>query len=114
MGANIGTTITSTLVTLFLIKDRQQFEYAVAASSCHALFNWFTMLVLLPIEVCFFKKLSKSTKFQIQHNYFQWMTKMLEKLSEAIVKGRSGSQFHMYKLMKYTTKPLLDSIVKVR
>ena len=51
MGANVGTTITSTLVSLTKIKDRNKFEKAVMASSCHDLFNVMTMLVLISIEV---------------------------------------------------------------
>lgn len=51
MGANIGTTITSALVSLTQAGDRERFRRAVTAATVHDSFNWLTVLVLLPIEV---------------------------------------------------------------
>ena len=53
MGANIGTTITSALVSLTQAGDRERFRCAVTAATVHDSFNWLTVLVLLPIEVIF-------------------------------------------------------------
>ena len=52
MGANVGTTITNTLVSTFHLQDREKLRRAVGASSMHDFFNWFTMLIFLPLEVC--------------------------------------------------------------
>ena len=54
MGANVGTTMTSTLVSLTKIRSREKFEKAVMAKICHDLFNVLTMLVMISIEVCIF------------------------------------------------------------
>ena len=51
MGANIGTTITSALVSLTQTDRRPRtFRRAV---TIHDSFNWLTVLVLLPVEVIF-------------------------------------------------------------
>ena len=53
MGANIGTTITSALVSLTQAGDRERFRRAVTAATVHDSFNWLTVIVLLPVEVLF-------------------------------------------------------------
>jgi solute carrier family 34 (sodium-dependent phosphate cotransporter) len=53
MGANIGTTITSALVTIGQLRDTGELERGVAAASVHSLFNFMTVAVLFPIEICF-------------------------------------------------------------
>ena len=50
MGANIGTSLTSTLVSLTQISDRRQFELAFAGATVHDCFNWLTVTVLLALE----------------------------------------------------------------
>ncbi|MEL6134815.1 MAG: Na/Pi symporter, partial [Bacteroidota bacterium] len=51
LGANIGTAVTSTLVALGYIGDKEEFEKAVASASLHDLFNIFTTLLLFIVEV---------------------------------------------------------------
>ena len=51
MGANIGTTVTNTLVSLAHIGRRHEFRRAFAAATCHDFFNYFTVAVLLPLEL---------------------------------------------------------------
>jgi solute carrier family 34 (sodium-dependent phosphate cotransporter) len=50
MGANIGTTITSTIVSLAFINKKKEFRRAVAAGSYHCFFNLLTVLILFPLE----------------------------------------------------------------
>ena len=50
MGANIGTSVTNTIVSLMQSTDRNEFRLAFAAATVHDMFNWLTVLVLLPIE----------------------------------------------------------------
>ena len=63
MGANIGTTITSALVSLTQAGDRERFRRAVTAATVHDSFNWLTVLVLLPIEVIFGRSVVLSLSF---------------------------------------------------
>ncbi len=51
MGANIGTTITNTLVSLGSLRRRTEFRRAFAAGTVHDFFNILTVIVLLPLEL---------------------------------------------------------------
>jgi sodium-dependent phosphate cotransporter len=50
MGANIGTTITGTIVSLSFINKKKEFKRSVAAGTYHTFFNVLTALVLFPLE----------------------------------------------------------------
>ena len=47
MGANIGTSVTNTIVSITQIGDRAEFSRAFAAATVHDIFNWLTVIVLL-------------------------------------------------------------------
>jgi len=51
MGANIGTTVTSTIVSLGHIGRPEEFKRAFPVAVCHDIFNYFAVLVLLPLEL---------------------------------------------------------------
>jgi solute carrier family 34 (sodium-dependent phosphate cotransporter) len=53
MGANIGTTVTSTIVAFAHIGRRQEFERAFPAAMVHDIFNVLTVLTLMPLEAAF-------------------------------------------------------------
>ncbi|KAH7986644.1 hypothetical protein HPB52_024828 [Rhipicephalus sanguineus] len=53
MGANVGTSVTNTMISLMHVKRRDEFRRGFAAATVHDIFNWLTVLVLLPIEVAF-------------------------------------------------------------
>jgi sodium-dependent phosphate cotransporter len=50
MGANVGTTITSTIVSLGFIHKKKEFKRAVAGGTYHCFFNLLTVIVLFPLE----------------------------------------------------------------
>ncbi|XP_066222688.1 sodium-dependent phosphate transport protein 2C isoform X2 [Saccopteryx leptura] len=50
MGVNVGTSITSTLVSMAQSGDRDEFRRAFGGSAVHSIFNWLTVLILLPLE----------------------------------------------------------------
>jgi sodium-dependent phosphate cotransporter len=50
MGANVGTTITSTIVSLAFIRKGGEFKRAMSAGSYHCFFNLLTVVILFPIE----------------------------------------------------------------
>lgn len=62
MGANIGTTITSTLVSFTYIMKKSEFRKAISAGILHDLFNIITVIILLPLEY-YFNFLSKLASF---------------------------------------------------
>ena len=51
MGANVGTSLTSTLVSLTQVTDTEQFERAFAGATVHDCFNWLTVITVLIIEI---------------------------------------------------------------
>ncbi|MFC2035176.1 Na/Pi symporter [Chloroflexota bacterium] len=53
MGANMGTTITNTLVSLTFITRKEDFRRAFQAATVHDFFNIFTILIFFPIEISF-------------------------------------------------------------
>ena len=53
MGANIGTSVTSTMVSLAQAGDRNEFRRAFAGAVVHDVFNCLSVLVFLPVEVVF-------------------------------------------------------------
>ncbi len=62
MGANIGTTITSTLVAFSFIMKKGEFRKALSAGVLHDIFNILTVIILLPLEI-YFGFLSKTAIF---------------------------------------------------
>lgn len=51
MGANIGTSVTNTLVSLGYVKNNANFKRAFAAATVHDFFNILSVAILLPIEI---------------------------------------------------------------
>merc|ERR1712117_540918 len=97
MGANIGTSVTNTIVSITQIGDRAEFSRAFAAATVHDIFNWLTVIVLLIIEV---------------------VTGFLEWLSGAIVAGiptgganETGAE--PPDVLKAITKPLTSVIIQI-
>lgn len=50
MGANVGTTITSTIVSLGFITKKKEFRRAVTIGTYHDFFNILTVVILFPLE----------------------------------------------------------------
>lgn len=53
MGANIGTTITNTLVSLGHVRKKSEFRRAFAAATVHDFFNLMCVAIFLPLEIMF-------------------------------------------------------------
>ena len=51
MGANIGTSVTNTLVAMGQMGDGEQLERAFAGATVHDMFNFLSVAILLPVEV---------------------------------------------------------------
>ena len=51
MGANIGTTVTNTIVSMAHMSRRGEFKRAFAVATCHDFFNFCAVVVFLPIEM---------------------------------------------------------------
>lgn len=53
MGANIGTSITNTIVSLGHVRDKDEFKRAFSAATVHDFFNLFSVIIFLPLEIAF-------------------------------------------------------------
>jgi sodium-dependent phosphate cotransporter len=51
LGANVGTTVTTTLVALTFVGSRTEFRRALAASTIHDFYNWLALLIFFPVEL---------------------------------------------------------------
>lgn len=69
MGANIGTTLTSTIVALSYITKKEEFERAIAAGTVHDIYNIICVVLLFPLEY-YFDVLSATSKFITDIFYF--------------------------------------------
>ncbi len=75
MGANIGTTVTNTLVSLGSIRQSEEFKRAFAAATVHDFFNVTAVAILLPVELI-----------------TGWLSEAAEAISEQLV-GSAGSEW---------------------
>lgn len=51
MGANVGTTLTSTIVSMSYVTKTAQFKKALSAGTVHDIFNVLTCIILFPLEL---------------------------------------------------------------
>ena len=93
MGANIGTTITNTLVSMAHVTRRVEFRRAFSASIVHDLYNICAVIALFPLEI----------KFHL-----------IEKTATALVKVLAGTgSLSLFNPLKFALDPvigLLDGI----
>jgi len=50
MGANIGTSVTNTIVSFTQMQDRDEFRRAFACATVHDMFNWLTVILIVIVE----------------------------------------------------------------
>lgn len=62
MGANMGTTITNTIVSLGNIRESKAFHRSFSAATVHDFFNLYAIIIFLPIEI-FFHPLQKTAGY---------------------------------------------------
>ncbi|XP_028299401.1 solute carrier family 34 member 2b [Gouania willdenowi] len=93
MGANIGTSVTNTIVAMMQAGDRNEFRRAFAGATVHDFFNWLSVLILLPLEVA---------------------TGVLYKLTLLIIDSfQIESGENAPDLLKVITEPLTNSIIQL-
>merc|ERR1719198_2433832 len=92
MGANIGTSVTSTIVALAQSTDRDEFRRAFAAATVHDMFNFLTVLVFLPLEAA--------------TGYLYHLSGGL--ISDALTSGEKPPD-----ILKVITKPFTKAIISI-
>jgi sodium-dependent phosphate cotransporter len=81
MGANVGTTITSTIVSLAFIRKGGEFKRALSAGSYHCFFNLLTVVIMFPLEYRY--GFLNSVSAQIAQNFHTDTTGVIDKTSNA-------------------------------
>lgn len=92
MGANMGTTITNTFVSMGHIRDKQEFQRAFSAATVHDFFNLLAVAIFLPLEIA-----------------FGMLEKIATYLADAFVGGSSLS-IKEFNFIKPLTKPAVNQI----
>merc|ERR1711936_862372 len=94
LGANIGTSVTNTIVSFTQMSDREEFKRAFAAATVHDMFNWLSVITLVIVE--------------LSTGYLKAMTEaMVSSLGDT--KGSSKPP----DFLKVLTKPFTKSIIQV-
>jgi solute carrier family 34 (sodium-dependent phosphate cotransporter) len=65
MGANIGTSVTNTIVSLGHVTNRDEFVRAFQVATVHDFFNFIVVIIMFPLEL-YFKILEKSATWMAQ------------------------------------------------
>ena len=95
MGANIGTSVTNTIVAIGQITDKDQFRRAFAGATVHDMFNMLSVVVFLPIE------LITGYLFHTTHAIVELMNL------------KSGGGLHKQEFLKQLTKPFTNLIIQL-
>ncbi|ARR48450.1 Na/Pi cotransporter family protein [Photobacterium damselae subsp. damselae] len=92
MGANIGTTVTNTLVSLGHMRCKEEFRRAFASATVHDFFNLLAVAIFLPLEMMF---------------------GLLDKISSWLVSpflGTGNMSMKGFDFMKPLTQPAIDLV----
>ena len=95
MGANIGTSVTNTIVSFGSYNNIENYERAFAGATVHDLFNFLTVLILLP---------------------FQWATNFLGHITWEFSKNQKACDGNCDKWegpIKKIVKPVISKILKI-
>jgi sodium-dependent phosphate cotransporter len=93
MGANIGTSVTNTLVSLGHVTRREEFRRAFAGATLHDFFNLLTVAILFPLEL---------------------MTGYLAKTAELVERTLEGAGgIHLFNPLKEAVRPLATWITEL-
>src|SRR5215471_8891214 len=95
LGANVGTTVTTTLVALTFIGSRTEFRRALAASTIHDFYNLLALLIFFPLEL-------------IWHP--------LERISGALTNALYGTGWlpdpARFNFVRAATRPVVDGVTR--
>lgn len=94
MGANIGTSVTNTIVSLAQAAERNEFRRAFAGATVHDIFNWLSVVIFLPLEV-------------ITHYLLHLTGKIINLLPLTQQKGTNK------KLLKKLTEPFTKLVIQL-
>lgn len=92
MGANVGTTVTNTLVSLGHARCKEEFSRAFSCATVHDFFNLFAVAIFLPLEMM----------FGLLNKISQWLVSPLAQTGDMSIKSLN--------FIKPLTKPVVSTI----
>lgn len=92
MGANIGTTVTNTLVSLGHLRCKHEFKRAFASATIHDFFNLLAVIIFLPLEMM----------FGILEKISHWLVSPMLATGDMSIKG--------FNFIKPITKPVVSAL----
>ncbi|OOF10660.1 sodium:phosphate symporter [Salinivibrio sp. PR5] len=92
MGANVGTTVTNTLVSLGHARCKEEFRRAFSCATVHDFFNLFAVAIFLPLEMM----------FGLLNKLSQWLVSPLSQTGDMSIKGLN--------FVKPLTKPAVNMV----
>ncbi len=95
MGANIGTSVTSTIVALGHVPRRTEFQKAISSATVHDFFNLIVVAILFPIE--YFTGALSSAGAALAHVFYS--------------EGASGTK--MFSILGVTVKPTAKALTNL-
>ncbi|MEQ1588037.1 MAG: Na/Pi symporter [Cyclobacteriaceae bacterium] len=96
MGANVGTTITSTIVSLGFITRKKEFRRAVTIGTYHDFFNILTVIILFPLEY-----------------YFGFLSGLAQYIATSFFNEPLGRIQNNFSLLGPGFSPVIDFIVRL-
>lgn len=91
MGANIGTSITNTIVSLGHVRAKEEFKRAFSAATVHDFFNVLSVVIFLPLEIM----------FGFLEKIGSWLSGLFYGSGDASIKG--------FNFVKAATKPVVGT-----
>ncbi|ODQ01679.1 MULTISPECIES: Na/Pi symporter [Salinivibrio] len=92
MGANVGTTVTNTLVSLGHARCKEEFRRAFSCATVHDFFNLFAVAIFLPLEMM----------FGLLNKLSLWLVSPLSQTGDMSIKGLN--------FVKPLTKPAVNMV----
>jgi len=100
MGANIGTSVTNTIVSMGQSADRIELERAFSGATVHDMFNFLTVSIMMPIEIII-------AAMQGEGGLLYWISKGL---TDSLIDGEKGGDLFESPI-KAITKPITSEII---
>jgi len=95
MGANVGTSITNTIVSLGHVHSKEEFKRAFAAATVHDFFNLLSVLIFLPLEIA----------FGLLEKMGSWLS--------GLFYGASDTSIKSFNFVKVATGPIVNTVKDV-
>lgn len=92
MGANLGTSVTNTIVALIVYRKKANFEIAMTAGIVHDMYNMMSVVFMLPLELLF---------HPLEYTSL-WLVELF---------GDTRSEVGELQFLKFLVKPLVDLVI---